>query len=254
MRYMGGKFHIAGPIARLIQDQRGGGAVPYLEPFVGAANVLARVHGGRRIASDSNQALVTMLKAVQSGWLPPAELTRDQWNGLKERMDEHDPLTAFAGLCCSFGGHWWHGYIDSDPRTGQRYAENGHNSLKALAPRLAGVDLLACDYREHAPEGAVVYCDPPYAGTTGYRDAFDTAAFWATMRTWVERGNVILVSEYAAPADWAPVWTRRKVQGLRMRTEGGLEQPRTVERLFMHVSQAADIVPYYPPEQAELGV
>ena len=45
---------------------------------------------------------------------------------------------------------------------------------------------------------SVVYCDPPYKGTTGYLSSFDHDRFW----NWVRRqNNPVFVSEYEAPQD-----------------------------------------------------
>ena len=65
---------------------------------------------------------------------------------------------------------------------------------------------LNMDYRDvPLPDGCVVYCDPPYAGTNRYgRDgtAFDHDAFW----DWARRYEVpLFVSEYTAPKDFVPI-------------------------------------------------
>lgn len=59
------------------------------------------------------------------------------------------------------------------------------------------------DYRDlHIPEGAVVYCDPPYAGTSGYaRAAFDHKAFYSWCRA-VGRRRPLFISEYWMPSDF----------------------------------------------------
>lgn len=59
------------------------------------------------------------------------------------------------------------------------------------------------DYRDlHIPGGAVVYCDPPYAGTSGYaRAAFDHGAFYSWCRA-VGRRRPLFVSEYWMPSDF----------------------------------------------------
>ena len=59
MQYMGGKFHIAGQISGLLRQLRRGDQ-PYLEPFVGGCNIVPRIVGGVRIASDANPYLITM--------------------------------------------------------------------------------------------------------------------------------------------------------------------------------------------------
>ena len=61
-------------------------------------------------------------------------------------------------------------------------------------------------YEEIAiPENAVVYCDPPYAGTAEYREGgFDHARFWEWVRK-ISKTNKVYVSEYTAPADFRKV-------------------------------------------------
>lgn len=71
--------------------------------------------------------------------------------------------------------------------------------------RLASLDRLIVfrrDYRDlHIPEGAVVYCDPPYANTTGYGGTFDHKAFYSWCRA-VGRRHPLFVSEYWMPSDF----------------------------------------------------
>jgi DNA adenine methylase len=58
------------------------------------------------------------------------------------------------------------------------------------------------DYRELNPEGYIIYCDPPYEGTTQYSKKlvgdFDTNEFWSIMRKW-SNNNKVFISEYNAP-------------------------------------------------------
>ena len=50
--------------------------------------------------------------------------------------------------------------------------------------------------------GAVIYCDPPYAKTAGYKNAgdFDHVKFWSWARE-KSKTNPVFVSEYNAPSD-----------------------------------------------------
>lgn len=58
------------------------------------------------------------------------------------------------------------------------------------------------DYRDlYIPDGAVVYCDPPYANTTGYASGFDHRAFYAWCRA-VGKRHPLFVSEYWMPLDF----------------------------------------------------
>ena len=62
--------------------------------------------------------------------------------------------------------------------------------------------------------GVVLYCDPPYAATTGYKgaDAFEHSTFWARAEEWSSAESYVFVSEENAPAGWAEVWTKQRKQ------------------------------------------
>lgn len=82
--------------------------------------------------------------------------------------------------------------------------------------------------RVEIPDGATVYCDPPYAGTAKYLKDFDSATFFDWVR---ERSRTakVFVSEYAAPADFRCVWAREKSCGLSLTA-----RKSTVEKLFVY--------------------
>ena len=95
---------------------------------------------------------------------------------------------------------------------------------------LQGVSFLHQGYLACAPVNSLVYCDPPYAGTTqGYSStSFDSIMFWNTMRHWAREGNTVLVSEYVAPDFAHEVWSTDTKTSMHCR-EG--KAPR-VEKLF----------------------
>jgi site-specific DNA-adenine methylase len=58
---------------------------------------------------------------------------------------------------------------------------------------------------------ASVYCDPPYAGVTGYRgERFPHAAFWERCQAWARKGARVFVSEYGCPVPYRVVEVFRK--------------------------------------------
>lgn len=77
----------------------------------------------------------------------------------------------------------------------------------------------------------LVYCDPPYQGTTQYGAfaGFDHELFWDTMREW-SKHNTVVVSEYKAPNDFKCVAEFSSRMGLT--TEN--ERPIRCEKLFMY--------------------
>ena len=77
------------------------------------------------------------------------------------------------------------------------------------------------------PDGAVVYCDPPYEGTDGYEIEFDHAEFWDWCRTVASNGNKVFVSEYKAPGDFTCVDEIKKRVRFAQQTA-----PLRTEKLF----------------------
>lgn len=210
--YLGGKTRVARHIAEQIAQRRGARQT-YVEPFLGSAAVASRVAPtfDRALLSDASPDLMLMWQALQDGWAPPTSLSEPEWRTLRDAAPS--ALRGFAGFPCSFGGKWFGGYA-RDPKGGRNFAASAARSVTSRAATIAHADLRLGDYRAIAdaidPTDTVIYADPPYSGTTAYGAVapFDTAEFWDTARGWADSGVLVLVSEYAAPDDWRPVWSR----------------------------------------------
>ncbi|MCZ2076553.1 MAG: DNA adenine methylase [Bryobacterales bacterium] len=229
VRYLGGKSRLGKKIAAILNPMLEGGA-PYYEPFCGACNVAMHIRAGRRYLSDAHPQLIAMWKAVQNGWVPPDTVTEADYAAAK-RGELPPELTAFIGFGCSFGGKWFGGYARGGE--GRSYASNAKNSIARRAAALRSAEFRCEDYsRLVPPQGSVVYCDPPYASTTGYGGVgeFDSARFWEFVRRLSGEGVMVVVSEYSAPGDFACI--AELPTKLDMRDAGG-KSPR-IERLFTY--------------------
>lgn len=108
-------------------------------------------------------------------------------------------------------------------------------SLERLE-RLERLQISSLDYRVFAiPQGAVVYCDPPYKGTGEYncrKDSvkFNHDEFWSWVR---EQDELVIVSEYNAPEDFVSVAEKVRCSTLSA-TNNNL---RVLEKLFVHQSK-----------------
>lgn len=105
-------------------------------------------------------------------------------------------------------------------------------SLECLGS-LERLERLEMDYRDvQLPDGCVVYCDPPYAGTDGYglhKSAFDQEAFW----NWARKcERLLFISEYSAPVDFVPIEEVPHRSRLSSTTNKSV-----TERLFVHESR-----------------
>lgn len=213
MQYIGGKqksggAQIAKVINRVIRER---GLTTYAEPFCGGLSVLQRIVAPMRHASDACEALVCLYQALQAGWVPPVELSREKWQQLRDANDPTNPLTAFAGFGCSNRGAWFSAYQPKSKRTGDNYVDAALAASESLANKMqrsANVRF-ACHLFADAPLGDVVYCDPPYADTMGYPAVpgeWDSIPFWAWVRH-VSDARLVCVSEQKAPEDFTPLLT-----------------------------------------------
>lgn len=221
MHYLGSKARHAAEIIAITTADRRPDQV-YVEPFVGGGNVICRVpQGAGRIANDKNYAMVALLAAVGSGWLPPETMSEEEWGRLmKMGVRETDPLEqqalyAFAATGPTFGSMWAGQWArDYDGKEGTRYRQSRDAAVRD-APGLRGVVFHSGDYAAlDVPEGSLVYCDPPYWGTTEYEGAKRTIAvgqasgsnIWKATPFWqwcedlaTRRGCSVYVSEYRGP-------------------------------------------------------
>lgn len=234
MRYMGGKARISKEIASVIRARSGERKV-CVEPFMGGCNItiqLAQIFE-KVYAYDLRLDLVLLRKALADGWNPPSFINEIDYKAL--RHAESSPLRGFAGTTCSFGGTWFGGYARDVKNT--NYAEIGCRVAKKETALMSNVVFTQGNFLENIPiiSESVLYCDPPYASTSGYKQGkFDHDLFWNQVRKWVAAGAVAFISEQVAPDDFVSVWSKDKTKGLR--NKGGIHEALK-EQLFMHRSQ-----------------
>ena len=202
----------------------------YVEPFVGGANLIDKVQHPYKIGADCNRYLIALLQYVQAGGQLPEEITKEEHQKVKEQMDSYpDWYVGFVGFICSYSGRFMAGYVRNNvlKKSGkvEHYQKEHINNL--LKQNLSDTTFIYSDYRSlDIPDNSVIYCDPPYSGTTGYKDAFDSEAFWDWCRQMKAKGHQIYISEYNAPSDFACIWQKDQNKNL-----GGTVQA-TVEKLF----------------------
>lgn len=237
MQYLGGKARIARPLTEFLNSKIGGR--DYYEPFVGGCNVVPLIKAPRRLASDFCKPLITMYQALQRGWVPP-DISEEEYARINKERNPDDPATAFALFGCSFGGKFAGGYARSNME--RNYAENARRSLRRKMATCQGVVFSSRSYEELQVENAVIYCDPPYENTVGYRATgqFDHERFWLWVRE-RSKNNLVFVSEYAAPDDFKvgaefPTHTdlRNKDDHVIDRTEKLFYLPTTPTHFYMN--------------------
>ena len=229
MQYMGGKSRISKQIAEVLNSAIDKNT-PFVSLFCGSCAIESKVQADVKILNDKHPYLIAMWQALQNGWMPPDVVTKEEYYRVKANMDENPALTGFVGFGCSFGGHWWGGLASN--KKGYNYCAI---SKRSLLKDLAGVQaatFTCLDYHDvEIPDDAIVYCDPPYANTTGYTvGQFDTNEFWDYMRQLSKRCDVY-ISEESAPDDFECIWSKEKVRTLEKNDNVGRVK---VEKLFKY--------------------
>lgn len=233
MKYMGSKARHAKHILPIILEGRKEGQW-YVEPFVGGANVIDKVDGNR-IGSDLNEYVIALWQAVSEGWTPPEFVSEEQYQELRDDKAV-DALTGYVGFAMSFGGKFFGGYRRDKAGTKgcienmQTQSRRSYNSLVKQSESLIGVKFVCDSYNNLSiPPNSIIYCDPPYANTTGYvTGGFDHGAFWKWCDEKVEEGHAVFVSEYNAPEHWECVWSK-EVNNTLVKDTGS---KKGVEKLF----------------------
>lgn len=246
MRYLGGKFRQGKVLAQIIAPHLQPNGT-YIEPFCGslwaAIQVIKKAPWGLNVRlSDSNEALITMWRALLDGWKPPSVVTEREYNVYKYTQDPLDPKTAFIGFGCAFAAKWYNGFARNN--SGVNYAKQ---SVESCAKKMAvlwdaekhngtHLDIEYADYRSYENQlNSVMYLDPPYAGRATQTDEpFDSEKFWDFARK-VSKKNKVFVTEFIAPADFVPI---HSFGDTVVRHYAGKGTDGTQECVFVHKSQA----------------
>ena len=233
MKYMGSKNRYAKELLPIILKNRRKDQC-YVEPFVGGCNMIDKVIG-RRIGADINEYIITLFKGIQRDFIPPSTVSEREYQAA--RIDDKvSAVKAFIGFGCSYSGKWFGGYARGNLPKGipRNYCGESKRNILKQKDGLIGVDLRHSNYLVlDIPPKSIIYCDPPYAGATKYRDSLNYNIFWDWCRKKVIEGHSIFVSEYAAPTDFICVWEKKVNSSLTKQTGS----KKNIERLFIHESQ-----------------
>lgn len=206
MQYFGGKYKTRKQIGNFINGViERSDCSTYLEPFVGGMWILSEILNNNKInnfiANDLCFPLINLYASLQQSKIDlPDSISEKEYNDFNKERNENDPLLAFVGFGCSFSGKYFGGYARDN--SGRNYCKNTKNSLlkKFNNPNINKVQFISKDYQEIAPpNNSIIYCDPPYLGTTQYSypgmKDFNHDTFWQTMEEW-GKNNIVIVSEY----------------------------------------------------------
>ena len=220
MKYMGSKSRIAKYIVPIIQkyvDESNPSW--YIEPFCGGCNVIDKVKFDKKIASDKQYYLIEFLRNIGKLDQLPADFVtkehysevRDAYNKRENHKEFEDWYIGAIGFLASYNGRFFDGgYAGTGIDKGRvrNYYDECKRNIEQQAPNLDGIIFRCHEYYAWTPvKNAVIYCDPPYAGTKQFSvsKGFNHEKFWQWCRE-MSKKNIVLISEEHAPEDFETIW------------------------------------------------
>lgn len=226
----------------------------YIEPFVGGCNLMDKVDWNNKVGYDNNHYVIGLWNAMRMGLLCniPKEISEREYNEMKE-IAKHNTcstkypvwLIGYAGNSCSYGSAWFNGYAKISEKRNENHileAYNGFIKQVHNFKNLSCTHFVCGDYKTafHVEtslgknKNVVIYCDPPYKGTKGYKSKkFNNDEFWDIVRNYSRLGIKIFVSEYEAPDDFKCIWSLERKDGMGT-TKCGCKQKTKIEKLFVY--------------------
>jgi len=229
MKYLGSKNRIAKHILPIMLEHRKKG-MTWIEPFVGGANMIDKVEG-KRIGADINEYVISLLNQMSKPHYKAPEISEEKYNDIKKYPSQYPRwIVGYAGTQLSFGAKWFGGYR-RDKQGKRNYCTEAQANVNRQSEKIQGVEFFNYSYDELPinTDNALIYCDPPYKGTTGYRDEFDHINFWNWCREMSDRGHIVFVSEYDAPQDFKCIWQMEVSTNVSIN-----KSKKDIEKLFMY--------------------
>jgi DNA adenine methylase len=208
----------------------------YIEPFVGGANMIEHIECEIKYGYDTNNYLIEFFKALQQKWNPldNIDMTKELYNDIKDNKDKYQPcIVALAGFCATYNAKWFGGYagiVKTKIGTERNYYNEAVRNVLKQINKLKDVKFETKNYNDLDMHNAVIYCDPPYEGTTKYKDDFNHQEYWEWVRE-RSKDNMVFCSEYNAPDDFICIWSKELTTTLDKSS-----RKKDIERLFIHSS------------------
>lgn len=237
---MGSKNRLSKQLIPIIQSYITDDTVAYIEPFVGGGNVIDKIDCKIRLGYDADKYVIATLNALRDGWTPPYEVSKEEYVDIKNNKDNYeDCLVGYIGYELSFGAKWFGGYVKRcDKKShGDIYS---YKSCMKQAPYLKGIKFNVMNFKDLLKYGvrdSVIYCDPPYKGTTKYKtDPFNYDEYYDFVRKLSEK-NTVLCSEYWMPDDFECIWEKETTTQIDSGRKANSDKNVRIERLYTYKSK-----------------
>lgn len=228
MVYLGSKKRLAKDIVPILQQEIEYNHIDtFIDCFCGGCNIVDKIQCNMKVASDVHHGLIELMKHVQNHPEDiPEDITEDEYNYVRDHKTElPEWYVALVGFNASYAGKYFGGFgRDKDNRRRPR-AQSVLDTLRKQD--LSNIWFVCCDYKTYSNvEDCLIYCDPPYRKTTGYKHGIAHEDFYNWCRK-VSQKNKVFISEREMPDDFKIVWEKEFKQ--RIPQDGVTTR---VERLF----------------------
>lgn len=235
MQYMGSKNRLAKELVPIIQSYITKNTKGYLEPFVGGANMIDKISCDKKYGCDLNEYLIELLKYISNEKELPNTITEIEYNNVKNNVNNFDKwYVGLVGFCGSYGAKFFDTYARRNDNR-DRQSEAIRN-IKKQSPNLKGIKFKHCSFQDINTNISdyVIYCDPPYRGTTKYKtEEFPYDEYYDWCRK-MSKNNIVLCSEYWMPSDFECIWEKEHKCLMYSSKESNDDKNKRVEKLFIY--------------------
>ena len=206
----------------------------------GGANVIDKINCGKKFGCDLNEYLIELLNTVKDKCnILPKEISEDEYKSVMNNIENYDKwYVGFVGFLCSFGGKFFGGYARGKNNNGdyRNYADESYRNLMKQSKNLKDITFKNCSFQDINTNisNFVIYCDPPYRGTTKYKtEEFPYEEFYQWCRN-MAKNNIVLVSEYNMPNDFECIWSKETIANFDSNRKSNDDKNKRVEKLFIY--------------------
>lgn len=202
---------------------------------MGGGNLLQYVPCKRIIANNIDIYTISLLQKIQKDgvtWLPKnrTEFTDREYKKVRENKSKYKPyIIGYVGYAISFGGKWFGGYPKGN--SNRDYIREAYDHLNKQYNLLKDKDIEwhVGDYKNvNIPNNSIIYCDPPYKGTTKYKSGFFNYEEFYNYCINKSSNNEVYISEYDMPKPFKEIWNKEVKCTLRNDSNNEIR----VEKLF----------------------